>query len=42
VPRIYGERYRDTSRYLYRYNDGRIYQIDRRSGRVVQVTSVRR
>ena len=34
----YGQRYRDTSRYLYRYSDGRIYQIDRRTNRVVNVT----
>ena len=27
VPGSYGERYRDTQRYLYRYNDGRIYQV---------------
>ena len=31
VPASYGQRYRDTQRYLYRYNDGRIYQIDRRN-----------
>jgi len=42
VPASYGERYRDTSRYLYRYNDGRIYQIERRTGVVVQVTAARR
>jgi hypothetical protein len=42
VPARYGERYADTNRYLYRYNDGRIYQVDRRSDRIVRVTSVRR
>ena len=42
VPASYGERYRDTSRYLYRYNDGRIYQIERRTGVVVRVTAARR
>jgi hypothetical protein len=42
VPASYGERYRDTRRYLYRYNDGRIYQVDRRSGLIVRVTAARR
>ena len=42
VPASYGERYRDTQRYLYRYNDGRIYQVDRRSGLIVRVTATRR
>jgi hypothetical protein len=42
VPASYGERYRDTTRYLYRYNDGRIYQIERRTGVVVSVTAARR
>ena len=42
VPSSYGERYRDTQRYLYRYNDGRIYQVDRRTGRVVRVSEARR
>ena len=42
VPASYGERYRDTQRYLYRYNDGRIYQVDRRSGLIVRVSTVRR
>lgn len=42
VPAGYGERYRDTQRYIYRYNDGRIYQVDRRSGLVVRVTTARR
>jgi hypothetical protein len=42
VPASYGERYRDTQRYLYRYNDGRIYQVDRRTGRVVRVSDARR
>ena len=42
VPASYGERYRDTQRYMYRYSDGRIYQVDRRTSRIVQVTNVRR
>lgn len=42
VPASYGERYRDTSRYFYRHNDGRIYQIDRRTNRIVSVTNARR
>jgi hypothetical protein len=42
VPASYGERYRDTQRFLYRYNDGRIYQIDRRTGLIVRVTAARR
>jgi opacity protein-like surface antigen len=42
VPASYGQRYRDTQRYLYRYNDGRIYQIDRRTNRVASVTNAPR
>ncbi len=42
VPTSYGQRYRDTSRYYYRYIDGRIYQIDRRTNIVVNVTSAPR
>ena len=42
VPSRYGERYRDTQRYLYRYNDGRIYQIDRRTNRIASVTNAPR
>jgi hypothetical protein len=42
VPATYGDRYRDTNQYLYRYNDGRIYQVDRRTNRIVRVTSARR
>ncbi len=42
VPSQYGSQYRDTQRYTYRYNDGRIYQIDRRTGRIVRVTEARR
>jgi hypothetical protein len=42
VPASYGQRYRDTQRHLYRYNDGRIYQIDRRTNRVVGVTNAPR
>jgi hypothetical protein len=42
VPASYGERYRDSDRYYYRYNDGRIYQIDRRTNRIVSVTTARR
>jgi len=42
VPSQYGSQYRDTQRYIYRYNDGRIYQIDRRTGRIVRVTEARR
>ncbi len=42
VPTSYGQRYRDTSRYFYRHNDGRIYQIDRHTNLVVNVTSAPR
>lgn len=42
VPDNYGAQYRDTQRYIYRFNDGRIYQIDRRTGRIVRVTDARR
>jgi hypothetical protein len=42
VPASYGARYRDTPRYIYRYNDGRIYQVDRRTNLVVRVTATRR
>jgi hypothetical protein len=42
VPATYGDRYRDTNRYLYRYNDGRIYQVDRRTNRIARVTTARR
>jgi len=42
VPTSYGDRYRDNDRYLYRYNDGRIYQIDRRTNRIVSMTTARR
>ena len=41
VPSRYGSRYRDTSRYWYRFdNVDRIYQIDRRTGRIVRITRV--
>jgi hypothetical protein len=43
VPSSYGNRYRDTDRYFYRYDgNGRIYQVDRRTGRIVNVIQVRR
>lgn len=42
VPSGYGDRFRDTQQYIYRYNDGRIYQIDRYTNRIVRVITVRR
>jgi hypothetical protein len=42
VPARYSDRYRDNDHYFYRYNDGRVYQIDRRTNRVVNVTTARR
>lgn len=42
VPDRFSSQYRDTQNYIYRFNDGRIYQIDRRTGRIVRVTDVRR
>lgn len=42
VPRQWRDRYRDGNRYIYRYDNGRIYQIDRRTGRVVRVIEPRR
>ena len=41
VPAQWQNEYRDNDRYTYRYDDGRVYQIDRRSGNVVRVTSRR-
>ena len=41
VPAQWQNEYRDSDRYTYRYDDGRIYQIDRRSGNVVRVTNRR-
>lgn len=40
VPYGYRDRYYDTARYNYRYNNGRIYQIDRRSQVVLAGTAV--
>ena len=42
VPDGYADRYRDTQQYIYRYNDGRIYQVDRYTNRIVRVITVRR
>lgn len=43
VPSQFGDRYRDTQRYTYRSDgSGRIYQIDRRTGRIVRVIDARR
>ena len=42
VPNTYADRFRDTQQYIYRYNDGRIYQIDRYTNRIIRVISVRR
>jgi len=42
VPDRFGTRYRDTNRYLYRYdNQGRIYQVDRGTGRIIRISNVR-
>ena len=41
VPSQWQNEYRDSDRYTYRYDDGRVYQIDRRSGNVVRVTNRR-
>jgi hypothetical protein len=41
VPSQWQNQYRDTNRYMYRYDNGRIYQIDRRTGNVVRVTERR-
>lgn len=37
VPGQWQGQYRDSDRYTYRYNNGRIYQIDRRTGNIVRV-----
>lgn len=42
VPARYRDQFRDNQRYFYRYDNGRIYQIDRRSGTIVRVIDVRR
>ena len=41
VPSQWRNEYRDSDRYAYRYDDGRVYQIDRRTGNVVRVTERR-
>lgn len=42
VPSRYGNQYRDSDRYYYRYdNAGRIYQVDRRNMNIVRVVTVR-
>lgn len=39
VPARYGKRYRDTRRFYYRFdNVDRIYQVDRRTNRIVRIT----
>jgi hypothetical protein len=39
----FGARYRDNERFIYRSdNTGRIYQVDRRTGRIVRVIDTRR
>lgn len=41
VPSRYGTRYRDTTRYLYRFDKvDRIYQVDRRTGIIIRVYRV--
>lgn len=37
VPNQWQNQYRDTNRYMYRYDGNRIYQIDRRTGNIVRV-----
>jgi TolA-binding protein len=37
VPSQWQDQYRDTNRYMYRYDGNRIYQIDRRTGNIVRV-----
>ena len=37
----YRDRCRDTNRYYYRYDSGRIFQIDRPTGTIVRVIPVR-
>lgn len=41
VPSQWQSQYRDTNRYMYRYDGGRIYQIDRRTGNIVRVINRR-
>lgn len=41
VPSQWQNQYRDSDRYTYRYDNGRVYQIDRRTGNVVRVTNRR-
>ncbi|HWH17177.1 MAG TPA: hypothetical protein VNT77_02400 [Allosphingosinicella sp.] len=42
LPSQYRNQFRDTNRYFYRYDNGRIYQVDRRTGTIVRVIDVRR
>jgi len=37
VPSQWQNQYRDSDRYTYRYDKGRVYQIDRRTGNIVRV-----
>ncbi|HEY0625115.1 MAG TPA: hypothetical protein VGD10_00120 [Allosphingosinicella sp.] len=41
VPNQWQNEFRDTNRYMYRYDGGRIYQIDRRTGNIVRVINRR-
>ena len=38
----HGSQFRDNDRYVFRHEDGRVYQIDRRNGTIVRVYDARR